>query len=107
MFSYSRYGHPPDLHSFPTRRSSDLAPNDHWPWAIKVFAPRHDKYPTFRSAQVLLPDGRTMDLQVRSEERRVGKECRDWWTPYHFINNWDGAGSSGFQPSEQSSRRDA
>ena len=40
------------------------APNDHWPWAIKVFAPRHDKYPTFRSAQVLLPDGRTMDLQV-------------------------------------------
>jgi hypothetical protein len=40
------------------------APNDHWPWAINVFAPRHEKYPTFRSAQVLLPDGRRMDLQV-------------------------------------------
>ena len=40
------------------------APNDHWPWALKVFAPRHEKYPTFRSAQVLLPDGRTMDLHV-------------------------------------------
>jgi hypothetical protein len=39
-------------------------PNDHWPWAIKAFAPRHEKYPTFRSAHVLLPDGRTMDLQV-------------------------------------------
>src|SRR2546430_6954834 len=24
------------------------APNDHWPWAMKLFAPRHDKYPTFR-----------------------------------------------------------
>lgn len=40
------------------------APNDHWPWALKVFAPRHEKYPTFRSAQVRLPDGRTMDLHV-------------------------------------------
>src|SRR5207249_7411064 len=80
--------------------SSDLgerkasSPNDHWPWAMKLFAPRHDKYPTFRLAQVLLPDGRTMDLQVsllsitqevevraesrkrRSEERRVGKGGR-------------------------------
>jgi hypothetical protein len=39
-------------------------PNDHWPWAIKAFAPRREKYPTFGSAHVLLPDGRTMDLQV-------------------------------------------
>src|SRR5260370_15418550 len=23
--------------------------------------------------------------QVRSEERRVGKECRSRWTPYHYI----------------------
>jgi len=40
------------------------APDDHWPWAIKFFAPRHEKYPTFRSAQVRLPHGRTIDLQV-------------------------------------------
>jgi hypothetical protein len=40
------------------------APNDHWPWAVKAFAPRHEKYPTFRSAHVVLPDGRMMDLQV-------------------------------------------
>jgi hypothetical protein len=39
-------------------------PNDHWPWVIKAFAPRHEKYPTFRSAHLVLPDGRTMDLQV-------------------------------------------
>ena len=23
------------------------------------------------------------DVQVRSEERRVGKECRSRWSPYH------------------------
>src|SRR3712207_9536065 len=22
-------------------------------------------------------------MALRSEERRVGKECRSWWTPYH------------------------
>ena len=25
----------------------------------------------------------TTDLFVRSEERRVGKECRSRWSPYH------------------------
>ena len=24
-----------------------------------------------------------VDLDVRSEERRVGKECRSRWSPYH------------------------
>jgi len=56
------------------------APNDHWPWVINVFAPRHVKYPTFRSAQVLLPDGRTMDLQVSlmsiTQEVEVRAESR-------------------------------
>ena len=23
------------------------------------------------------------DLKIRSEERRVGKECRSRWSPYH------------------------
>ena len=22
-------------------------------------------------------------VKLRSEERRVGKECRSWWSPYH------------------------
>ena len=26
---------------------------------------------------------RRPNLQVRSEERRVGKECRSRWSPYH------------------------
>lgn len=38
--------------------------NDHWPWAIKAFAPRHEKYPIFRAAHVLLPDGRTLDFPI-------------------------------------------
>ena len=25
----------------------------------------------------------TMDVRSRSEERRVGKECRSRWSPYH------------------------
>ena len=25
----------------------------------------------------------TEDTQLRSEERRVGKECRSRWSPYH------------------------
>ncbi len=25
----------------------------------------------------------TDDVHIRSEERRVGKECRSWWSPYH------------------------
>ena len=28
-----------------------------------------------------LPDGQS--TQLRSEERRVGKECRSRWSPYH------------------------
>jgi hypothetical protein len=40
------------------------APNDHWPWVIKVFIPRHEKYPTFQRAQVLLADGREIPLRV-------------------------------------------
>jgi len=28
-------------------------------------------------------DGRTVTVALRSEERRVGKECRSRWSPYH------------------------
>src|SRR2546429_5293116 len=28
-------------------------------------------------------DGQPLDLLLRSEERRVGKECRSRWSPYH------------------------
>src|SRR5258708_32901013 len=29
------------------------------------------------------PNGNRLPKQVRSEERRVGKECRSRWSPYH------------------------
>ena len=35
---------------------------------------------------VVLPDGRLdtwLSFKYRSEERRVGKECRSRWSPYH------------------------
>ena len=31
----------------------------------------------------LRPDVVLMDIRMRSEERRVGKECRSRWSPYH------------------------
>ena len=34
---------------------------------------------TYRFDQ--LPDGSNIDLRNRSEERRVGKECRSRWSP--------------------------
>ena len=30
-----------------------------------------------------IPDFRSSDEDDRSEERRVGKECRSRWSPYH------------------------
>jgi len=29
------------------------AVNDHWPWAVQAFTPRHENYPVFKSASVM------------------------------------------------------
>jgi hypothetical protein len=39
-------------------------PNDHWPWVVKAFTPRHENYPTFQSGVVSLPDGKEVPLRV-------------------------------------------
>ncbi len=39
-------------------------PNDHWPWMIKAFTPRHENYPVFRSATVTNADGHETSLQA-------------------------------------------
>jgi hypothetical protein len=39
-------------------------PNDHWPWVVKAFTPRHENYPTFQSATVTSPDGTEVPLRV-------------------------------------------
>lgn len=41
-------------------------PNDHWPWMIRAFTPRHEKYPVFGSASITNPDGHETSLQVSS-----------------------------------------
>src|SRR5256886_2449780 len=41
--------------------------------------------PAFHDVDVGVPDGEAghADADARSEERRVGKECRSRWSPYH------------------------
>jgi hypothetical protein len=56
--------------------------NDHWPWVIKVFTPRHENYPTFLSGTVSLIDGREVPLRVslisinRETEIRARRKAR-------------------------------
>src|SRR5258708_33779769 len=45
---------------------------------IRATLPEYSKWPTF--PQVFI-DGKLVG--GRSEERRVGKECRSRWSPYH------------------------
>ena len=50
--------------------------------AIAVRVPFAECVPTFRAKSV--PDSPRLDgSAIRSEERRVGKECRSRWSPYH------------------------
>lgn len=39
-------------------------PNDHWPWVIKAFTPRHENYPIFTSATVACPEGGEVALHA-------------------------------------------
>jgi hypothetical protein len=38
-------------------------PNDHWPWVVKAFTPRHEQYPVFKMATVSAASGESA-LQV-------------------------------------------
>ena len=37
--------------------------NDHWPWVVNVFTPRHENYPVFKSATVMQEQGES-SIQV-------------------------------------------
>ena len=39
-------------------------PNDHWPWVISLFTPRHENSPTFEAATVTTTDGKKFAFQV-------------------------------------------
>ena len=59
----------------------------HQPWRVREYsvfdiADRHDYFDNFddkyRSNRFIFEK-----VTTRSEERRVGKECRSRWSPYH------------------------
>ena len=58
---------------------------------LEKFSPLLKKYAFFMQSEDALPDfqcfllafAKNLQLDKRSEERRVGKECRSRWSPYH------------------------
>src|SRR3712207_9324294 len=52
---------------------------------IYLGTPINDDVANLFVAQLLYLSGDDpdKDIQIRSEERRVGKECRSRWSPYH------------------------
>ena len=55
-------------------------------WVVRALAELGRRERAVRLLEMLLPTGHAgtrADVAVRSEERRVGKECRSRWSPYH------------------------
>jgi len=60
-------------------------PNDHWPWAVQAFTPKHENYPVFRSATVaqdkgdsslqvsLISVSRMRDVQAHAKKSKSGQ----------------------------------
>ena len=49
--------------------------------SLFVSTRKGEKY--FKPLNVVCPECKSHDVLTRSEERRVGKECRSRWSPYH------------------------
>jgi hypothetical protein len=54
-------------------------PDDHWPWIVKLFLPRHERYPVFKLARVVSRDGyeTLQDISVLSIAREVEIEPKE------------------------------
>ena len=55
------------------------ARNDHWPWVINVFTPRHQNYPAFKNATVAQPQGEStfqVSLISVSQKREVHAQAK-------------------------------
>ena len=51
--------------------------------AVEIYS-RHAPFETFEARSKFTKNIKKMErCSVRSEERRVGKECRSRWSPYH------------------------
>src|SRR3712207_5946416 len=77
----------PDGLTFGTLFAATLAVNRHV-YRNLPFDPRRDftlisEFARFPSAVMVHPSVPVSSVAERSEERRVGKECRSRWSPYH------------------------
>lgn len=53
------------------------AKNDHWPWVIKVFTPRHENYPVFKTATIAhLEQERALDVSLIAVNRTREVQAR-------------------------------
>jgi hypothetical protein len=62
-------------------------PDDHWPWVVKAFTPRHEPYPVFKTATVsgaggesalqvsLISISRKREVQAQAKKKRSGKHA--------------------------------
>ena len=78
------------------QRAQTFAKHHHLPFSpaemhMSLHARRPDKLLIMETEHEVKPQGNIVadslvfaaKLQLRSEERRVGKECRSRWSPYH------------------------
>src|SRR5258708_27579478 len=72
IYALSKRAHRP-----PARRLPPTSNCLHyWPAFVRVVAQQHGGIVMMRAAA-------SLNIPRRSEERRVGKECRSRWSPYH------------------------
>ncbi len=62
-------------------------PNDHWPWVVKAFTPRHENYPAFKTATVsgasgesalpvsLVSISREREIHAQGKNRKSGQQA--------------------------------
>jgi hypothetical protein len=64
-------------------------PDDHWPWVVKAFAPRHERYPVFKTATIAGADGdgalqvslisitRKREVSAQAKKRKPGQKTEE------------------------------
>ena len=62
---------------------SEYAPTGDQPQAIAELVKGFKEGNQFETLLGVTGSGKTFTMANRSEERRVGKECRSRWSPYH------------------------
>ena len=60
-----------------------MRPADSWRDYELLDATNHNRLERWGSTLLIRPDPQVIWKNARSEERRVGKECRSRWSPYH------------------------